>query len=103
MSAVDTLDRQVRFYQRVGEGTFRTDPYKVATGFLSHRMGRRAAGVHGRRYLARFLAEYLTRMGAGWVRPGQDDPYRTRDAFDTVYAIVAARLDHESDQSPPVW
>jgi hypothetical protein len=65
----------------------------VAAAFLDHRLGQRATATrHTRHYLDRFLAEYLTRKGAGWVAYGAQDRARTRQAYDAVRAAVDAVL-----------
>jgi hypothetical protein len=63
---------------------------------LTHYLGRRVidGGPDVRRYLDRFVATYLALKGAGWARYGQADPERTRDAYDTVSAIVRDRLEN---------
>jgi hypothetical protein len=84
----------VTFYVRQSEATFTTDPYRVADGFLTHRLGRKVVdgGPDVQRYLDRFLSDYLMLKGAGWTRYGQNDPHRTRDAYDEVREIIHERL-----------
>jgi len=87
---------RVTFYVRQTEATFTTDPERVADGFMSHYLGRRVidGGSDVRRYLDRFLTDYLMLKGAGWERYGQPDHHRTRAAYDTVSKIVRDRLEN---------
>lgn len=85
---------KVTFYQRAGERTFVTDPYRVAEDFLAHRYGERAqATAVSKLYFPRFLADYMRLKGATWARPGDEDPYLTRRSFDVVCQIVGSMLD----------
>lgn len=89
----------VTFYHRQTETTFTTDPTRVAAAFLESPMSRRiretsdpTARALLLRHLDGPLSRYLQLKGATHAAPQDPDPHRTRQAYDTVYALVRDHL-----------